>query len=41
MRRCIGRTNLSYRSGRVRSWIKAKDSASGAILRIVGDAAVW
>jgi bifunctional non-homologous end joining protein LigD len=35
------RRDLPYRSGRVRSWIKIKNPASPAMLRIVEERAVW
>jgi bifunctional non-homologous end joining protein LigD len=35
------RKDLGYRSGRSRSWLKIKNPASPAVLRIVEDNAVW
>ena len=35
------RRDLPYPSGRVKSWIKVKNPASPAMLRIVEERAVW
>jgi ATP-dependent DNA ligase len=35
------RRDFPYRSGRVKSWIKVKNPASPAMLRVLEDRAAW